>query len=200
MPSFTCATCGSTFQLSAAVLDRYPGWTPSKCRSCRDGAKSTSRGAGSGRKPTPAPANLDSGVFTDGSAEPNPGVGGWGVVWVRDGKVVAERSGGEPDTTNNRMELRALIEAYRLVPEGTPVTLWSDSNLVVRTVNEWAAGWEQRGWKRSSGPVQNLDLVQELYGIARSRPEVTVAWIKAHVGHEWNEYADRLAARGRTEQ
>lgn len=200
MPSFTCATCGSTFQLSAAVLDRYPGWTPSKCRSCRDGAKSTSRGAGSGRKPTPAPTNLDSGVFTDGSAEPNPGVGGWGVVWVRDGKVVAERSGGEPDTTNNRMELRALIEAYRLVPEGTPVTVWSDSNLVVRTVNEWAAGWERRGWKRSSGPVQNLDLVQELYGIARSRPEVTVAWIKAHVGHEWNEYADRLAARGRTEQ
>lgn len=196
MPSFTCATCGSTFDISAAVLDRYPGWTPTKCRSCRDAAKPAARST-STRKPTPAPDNLDSGVFTDGSAEPNPGVGGWGVVWVRDGEIVDERSGGEPDTTNNRMELRALIEAFRLVPEGTPVTVWSDSNLAVRTVNEWAAGWERRGWKRASGPVQNLDLVQELHRLATARPEITVAWIKAHVGHRWNEYADRLAADAR---
>jgi ribonuclease HI len=120
-------------------------------------------------------------------------------VWVRDGVVVDQRRGGEPDTTNNRMELRALIEGARMVPEGTPAILWSDSDLAVRTINEWAAGWERRGWKRKTGPVQNLDLVKELYAIARARPELELRWIKAHAGHEWNEYADELANRGRAE-
>jgi ribonuclease HI len=113
--------------------------------------------------------------------------------------VVDQRRGGEPDTTNNRMELRALIEGARMVPEGTPAILWSDSDLAVRTINEWAAGWERRGWKRKTGPVQNLDLVKELYAIARARPELELRWIKAHAGHEWNEYADELANRGRAE-
>ncbi|MEX0705426.1 MAG: RNase H family protein, partial [Nitriliruptoraceae bacterium] len=69
----------------------------------------------------------------------------------------------------------------------------SDSNLAVRTVNEWAAGWEQRGWRRRAGPVENLDLVRCLYEAMRARPELELRWIRAHVGHEWNEYADRLA-------
>lgn len=92
------------------------------------------------------------------------------------------------------MELRALIEGARLVPEGTPAVLWSDSNLAVRTVNEWAAGWKARGWKRKTGPVENLDLVTQLYELLQDRPELEVRWIRAHVGHRWNEYADRLAA------
>ncbi len=188
MPEFTCGSCGTTFELPQHVLDRYPGWTPRQCRTCRDAKPS--------RTPTPAPNPTD-GVFTDGSADPNPGDGGWGAVWVRDGKVVEERFGGEPDTTNNRMELRALIEGARMVPEGTDVTLWSDSNLAVQTINEWAAGWERRGWRRKTGPVQNLDLVQELYGIAKARPELEIRWIRGHAGHEWNEYADELANRGR---
>jgi ribonuclease HI len=135
-----------------------------------------------------------SGVFTDGSAVPNPGPGGWGAVWVIDGQVQARASGRDPDTTNNRMELRALIEGAGLVPKGTPAVLWSDSNLAVRTVNEWAKGWKARGWKRKTGPVENLDLVKELYELLQDRPELEVRWIKAHVGHRWNEYADRLAA------
>ena len=98
------------------------------------------------------------------------------------------------------MELRALIEGIKLVPVGTPATVWSDSNLSVRTVNEWAAGWQRRGWKRKTGPVENLDLVKELFELAQSRPEVTIRWIKAHVGHRWNEYADGLAnAAGRNQ-
>jgi ribonuclease HI len=191
MPSFTCGSCGSSFELPQHVLDRYPGWTPKQCRSCRD--------ATPGRTPT-APADTPTdGVFTDGSADPNPGDGGWGAVWVRGGEVVDERYGGEPDTTNNRMELRALIEGSRMVPEGTEATLWSDSNLAVQTINEWAAGWERRGWKRKTGPVQNLDLVKELYAIAKARPELRIRWIKGHAGHAWNEYADELANRGRRE-
>jgi len=135
------------------------------------------------------------GVFTDGSASPNPGPGGWAAVLVADGAVVAERSGADPDTTNNRMELTALIAAVGLVPVGVPTVLYSDSQLAVRTVNEWAPAWEARGWRRARGPVENLDLVRRLVEGLRARPELEVAWIRAHVGHRWNEYADRLASR-----
>lgn len=135
-----------------------------------------------------------SGVFTDGSSVPNPGPGGWGAVYVVDGEIVSQSHGHEPgETTNNRMELQALLAGCDLVPEGVEATIYSDSNLVVRTVNEWAEGWKQRGWKRKTGPVENLDLVKPLYEKARSRPELTVAWIRAHDGSRWNEYADSLA-------
>ncbi len=81
------------------------------------------------------------GVFSDGSCEGNPGPGGWGVVWVEDDRVVKERSGTDPSTTNNRMELAALIAAYKMLPEVSRVTVYSVSHLCVKTVNEWAAGW-----------------------------------------------------------
>ncbi len=135
----------------------------------------------------------DSGVFTDGSASPNPGPGGWGAVYVVDGEVVAQAHGHDPDTTNNRMELVALLEGIDLVPKGTPATLYSDSNLAVRSVTEWAAGWAKRGWRRKTGPVENLDLVRPLYEALQARPELRVRWIKAHAGNRWNEYADSLA-------
>jgi ribonuclease HI len=137
------------------------------------------------------------GVFTDGSAVPNPGPGGWGVVYVVDDEIVAEQSGYDPDTTNNRMELTALAEALSVIPDGTPITVFSDSNLAVRTITEWAAQWERRGWKRKSGPVENLDLVKKVFMGYRRRPEIELRWIKAHVGFKWNEYADRLASRWR---
>lgn len=142
-----------------------------------------------------SPATPDDGVFTDGSATPNPGPGGWAAVRVVDGQVVDEASGADPDTTNNRMELTALIAAVDLVPVGVPTVLYSDSQLAVRTVNEWAPAWEARGWRRARGPVENLDLVRRLVEDLRARPELEVAWIRAHVGHRWNEYADRLASR-----
>ncbi len=137
----------------------------------------------------------EDGVFTDGSATPNPGAGGWGAVYVVGGDVVAETSGAEPHTTNNRMELTALLRGLELVPQGTRAVLHSDSQLAVRTVNEWAPAWEARGWRRRTGPVENLDLVQALVAALRARPELEVRWIKAHVGHRWNEYADALASR-----
>lgn len=114
-------------------------------------------------------------------------------MYVVDDEIVDEAWGSAPNTTNNRMELTALLRGIELVPVGIAATLYSDSNLAVRTVNEWAPGWERRGWRRKTGPVENLDLVRALLEALRQRPELTVAWIKAHAGHRWNEHADRLA-------
>ena len=234
--SLTCAECGTAFTPPDALLERYPGWTPSRCPDCFRGNNDRDRGSGrrdsAGRSRTTAAAarggagndrrptgsddhrrsrgggeelltlaqvldryhdGPDSGVFTDGSCIPNPGPGGWGAVYVIDGEVVAEDHGHEPDTTNNRMELRALVAALDLVPEGTPARIYTDSNLAVRTLTEWAAGWERRGWRRKTGPVENLDLVRPLYERVSARPELELKWIKAHAGNRWNEYADALA-------
>ncbi|MGE4652148.1 MAG: ribonuclease H, partial [Myxococcota bacterium] len=108
-------------------------------------------------------------------------------------QIVEERYGSEAPTTNNRMELSALVEAYQLLPEDTRVRVYSDSQLCVKTVNEWAAGWEQRGWRRKSGPIANLELVKRLYALANAHPGVELQWIRAHEGSRWNEYADALA-------
>jgi ribonuclease HI len=133
------------------------------------------------------------GVFTDGSCDPNPGPGGWGFVWVEENEIIEQKCGFDPDTTNNRMELTALIEAYRGVPRDTVVPVYCDSQLCVNTLNQWAAGWERRGWKRKTGPIKNLDLVKELYALAGDRPLITLKWIRAHSSSRWNEYADALA-------
>ena len=134
-----------------------------------------------------------SGVFTDGSCSGNPGPGGWGAVRVRDGEVLAERHGADPQTTNNRMELEAMIAGLELIDPSEAEDVYSDSNLVVQTLNEWAAGWARRGWKRKTGPVKNLDLVQRAYALTQERPRVRIRWIRAHDGARWNEYADALA-------
>ena len=136
----------------------------------------------------------DTGIFTDGSCDPNPGPGGWGMVWVEKGQIIEERHGHEGETTNNRMELQALIEAYLLLPEDKALTVYSDSQLAVNTINQWAAGWEKRGWKRKTGPIKNLELVQELWALSKQKPQIELKWIKAHDGSLWNEYADALAS------
>jgi ribonuclease HI len=134
-----------------------------------------------------------SGVFTDGACEGNPGPGGWGFVWVDEDRIVAQKHGSDPATTNNRMELMALIEAFRALPVDAHETVFSDSELCVKTINEWASAWERRGWKRKTGPIANLELVRTLYDLARSHPHVKLRWIKAHDGSRWNEYVDALA-------
>jgi ribonuclease HI len=140
-------------------------------------------------------AGPKTGVFTDGSCEGNPGPGGWGFVWVEDDEIIREQFGNDAATTNNRMELTALIEALRALPEDAEITVYSDSQLCVKTVNEWAPGWERRGWKRKTGPIANLELVQRFYALAQARPGVRIEWIRSHDGSRWNEYADALASR-----
>lgn len=199
MPEFSCRDCGDSFTLPQRVLDRYPGWVPQQCNRCRAANK-----AASGEKRARSSVTATdgdgptTGVFTDGSSVPNPGPGGWGAVYVVDDEIIAERHGHDPDTTNNRMELTALLAALDIVPAGTAVTVYSDSHLAVRTITEWAEGWKKRGWKRKSGPVENLDLVKEVYEGYKQRPELKLEWIKAHVGYRWNEYADELASRWRS--
>ena len=134
-----------------------------------------------------------SGVFTDGSCYGNPGPGGWGAVRVRDGVILDERHGSHPSTTNNRMELEAMIAGLEMIDATEAEDVYSDSDLVVQTLNEWAAGWERRGWKRRAGPVKNLDLVQRAWALTQARPHVRIRWIRAHDGARWNEYADALA-------
>ena len=138
-------------------------------------------------------AGPKTGVFTDGACSGNPGPGGWGFVWVEEDVIRAEQCGYEPATTNNRMELMGLIAAYKALPLTAQVTVYSDSQICVNTINAWAGGWEARGWKRKTGPIANLALVQELWLLAKARPGVQLRWIRAHDGSRWNEYADALA-------
>ena len=194
--SFVCQECGGPFTVSEQILGKYPGWKPKSCFKCKNGKGK----AGSREENLPVASVLarhtagpKDGVFTDGAADPNPGPGGWGAVHVVGDRVVSEECGHEPHTTNNRMELVALVAGCRLVPRGTPAILYTDSMLCVNTVTLWAKGWEARGWRRKDGPIKNLELVQELYATLRSRPELEVRWIAAHSGIRWNEYADALA-------
>ncbi|MCO6431116.1 MAG: ribonuclease HI [Deltaproteobacteria bacterium] len=133
------------------------------------------------------------GLFTDGSARPNPGPGGWAAVLVKDNKVLQQLHGFEESTTNNRMELTALIEGIKLLDTGEEIEVYSDSELCVNTITKWAPSWERNNWRRKTGPIANLDLVQQLYALCKQRPKVRLKWIKAHNGWLWNEYADSLS-------
>jgi ribonuclease HI len=206
---FTCQTCGKEFDLPQKVLDRYPGWAPKECLECRGakGGGSSSSQAGSARPSVSKNRDLtvaevlatfhdgpQTGVFTDGSSEGNPGPGGWGAVLVVDGQVVAQDYGSEPHTTNNRMELKAMIVGLNMLPADTPTVVYTDSELVVNIITKWAEGWKAKGWtKKSTGPIANLELVKEAYELSRARPHAMIRWIKAHSGNRWNEYADSLA-------
>ncbi len=197
MPSFQCQVCEASFEISSAALAKYPGWQPKYCH--QHSPRRKSRGASREENLTLAEVlkkytgGPQSGVFTDGSSAPNPGPGGWGVVWVEEGEIRAQNHGRAEHTTSNRMELTALIEAYRLLPEDAETTLRSDSRLCVNTVNDWAPGWERKGWKKKGGPIKNLELVQELLTLHRAHPCCTLEWIRSHAGQRWNEYADSLA-------
>ena len=143
----------------------------------------------------------DTGVFTDGATEGNPGPGGWGAVLVVDGEIIQEDYGSDAYTTNNRMELTALVAGLRMLPLDSEVDVYTDSQLVVNIINEWASGWKAKGWtKKSAGPIANLELVKEAYALAQQRPKVRVRWIKAHSGNRWNEYADALATAYRRDE
>ena len=132
-------------------------------------------------------------IYTDGACRGNPGRGGWGAILVFRG-VEKELSGGDPMTTNNRMELTAAIEALRALKEPCEVTLTSDSKYLVDAVTKgWAESWRQKGWRRADrSPALNPELWEALL-LELARHEVTFVWVKGHDGHPYNERCDKLA-------
>ena len=137
-------------------------------------------------------------IFTDGSCKGNPGPGGWGVL-LRMGKHEKEISGGEGDTTNNRMEMTAAIKGLGALIEPCKVDIYSDSKYVMDGITKWVHGWKKRGWVNASKkPVRNADLWHELIEVA-ARHEVEWHWVKGHAGDPGNERADELARQGAEE-
>ena len=134
-------------------------------------------------------------IYTDGACKGNPGPGGWGALLVA-GTERKELCGGEPETTNNRMELTAAIEALSALKRPCRVNLYTDSKYVMDGLTQWLPNWKARGWKTADKkPVKNQDLWQQLDDIA-GKHEVSWHWVKGHNGHPGNERADQLANEG----
>lgn len=134
-------------------------------------------------------------IFTDGACKGNPGVGGWGAI-LRYGDREKELFGGEIVTTNNRMELLAVIHALESLVRCCDVRLYTDSQYVQKGISQWLAGWKRRGWRTSARqPVKNVDLWQTLDALV-ARHRIEWFWVRGHAGHVENERADVLANRG----
>jgi ribonuclease HI len=133
--------------------------------------------------------------YTDGSASPNPGPGGYAVIL--NGKPVAlgTEQNGARETTNIRMEGYAIMAAIKHAAD-EPCTIFTDSEFWINVLTKWAPGWEAKGWKKSGGPIKNLDIVQELYPLYKSS-QATLTWVRGHVGDEGNELADHWANEAR---
>ncbi len=136
-------------------------------------------------------------IYTDGACKGNPGPGGWGVV-LRSGAHTKEMFGGEVNTTNNRMELQAVIEALKTLKRPCKIDLYLDSQYVRQGITEWVRGWKAKGWRTSTGqPVKNVDQWQILDKLVATSPhQIQWHWVKGHAGHEGNELADALANKG----
>ena len=131
-------------------------------------------------------------IYTDGACSGNPGPGGWGAK-LRYGSAVKEMSGGDPETTNNRMELTGVITALSALKEPCHVTLYTDSQYVESAVNlGWLESWQRRGWRRKGGEVKNPDLWQALIPLLETH-DVTFVWVKGHAENEYNNRCDELA-------
>ena len=134
-------------------------------------------------------------AFTDGACSGNPGPGGWGAILRFRGQE-KELKGGEPDTTNNRMELLAAISALKALNRACAVDLYSDSNYMRDGITKWIFGWKKKGWRTADGkPVKNVELWQQLEA-EKDRHDVTFHWVRGHAGHAENERADELARAG----
>ena len=135
-------------------------------------------------------------LYTDGACSGNPGPGGWAAI-LRYGQAVRELSGGEAETTNNRMELMGVIEGLKALKEKCAVELWSDSQYIVNALNNgWLRDWKRRGWKRRDGELKNAELRQELDSLL-DKHAVTAHWVKGHADNEYNNRCDALAVAER---
>jgi len=132
-------------------------------------------------------------IYTDGACSGNPGPGGWGAILIS-GRHEKEISGGEAETTNNRMELRAALEALRALTETCSVILFTDSAYLKRGITEWLPGWKRRNWRRKGGKLANVDLWMKL-DEEITRHEISWRWVRGHAGHPLNERVDKLARK-----
>lgn len=134
-------------------------------------------------------------IYSDGACKGNPGAGGWGALLISGGHR-KEICGGEPDTTNNRMEMMAVIRALESLKRPSTVQVHTDSQYVQKGISEWMSGWKKRGWRTADGkPVKNQDLWQELDALSRKHC-IEWNWVRGHAGHPENERADALANQG----
>jgi len=133
--------------------------------------------------------------YTDGSASPNPGPGGYAVILNGEPVVLGGEPSGAKETTNIRMEGYALMAAIRHA-QGAECTIYTDSEFWINVLTKWAPSWKAKGWKKSGGPIKNLDIVQELYPLYMES-KATLQWVRGHVGDEGNELADHWANEAR---
>ena len=135
-------------------------------------------------------------IYTDGACSGNPGPGGWAAI-LKYGSHELELSGGEAETTNNRMELSGVIAGLKKLREPCRVELYTDSQYISNAISlGWLQSWKQKGWRRKEGPLKNPDLWQELDALLQTH-EVTVHWVKGHAENEYNNRCDALAVRER---
>jgi len=132
-------------------------------------------------------------IYSDGACQGNPGPGGWGAI-IRFGKHEKELSGGEKDTTNNRMELMAALEALRALNQPCQVTVFTDSTYLKNGITEWLPNWKQRNWRRKGGKLANVDLWMKL-DEEITHHDVHWRWVKGHAGNWFNERVDKLAKK-----
>jgi ribonuclease HI len=142
-------------------------------------------------------------LYTDGACSGNPGPGGWGAIMLaKSGEKILKETeihGGAPETTNNRMEMTAVIEGLKLLKRPTTITVYTDSQYVLKGITEWLKGWKAKGWKTANKkPVKNADLWQDLDALC-TQHQVAWQWVKGHAGHPLNERADALARQGTQE-
>ncbi|HYG65641.1 MAG TPA: ribonuclease HI [Thermoanaerobaculia bacterium] len=138
-------------------------------------------------------------IYTDGGADPNPGPGGWGAVLLGTQGQRKELRGGEPHSTNNRMELTAAIRSLEALKERCRVRLFTDSLYLRKGITQWLPGWIAQGWRRKTGELQNEDLWRRLAELVREH-DIEWSWVKGHAGNRWNERADQLATQAIQEQ
>ena len=217
MATFKCVKCDNSFSIPDEVLRLYPNWTPKFCKNCNPKKASTQSSQSANNSSSTISSNKTKssitkeedlplnevlkrfqdgpkdGIFTDGSARPNPGPGGWGMVYVENNKIIEQKYGSEKETTNNRMELTALLNAFKIAPKSKEILIYTDSELCVNTFTKWIFSWEKNGWKKKSGEIKNLDLIKQVYAQMKEKPLAKLNWIESHNGFLWNEYADSLA-------
>ncbi len=136
-------------------------------------------------------------IYTDGACDPNPGPGGWAAL-LRYGAHEKVLTGSDPDTTNNRMELTAAIQAFKALKQTCQVDIYTDSEYLKRGITEWLPGWRARGWRRKGGALANIDLWQELDKLLKIY-QVEWHWLRGHAGQPQNERVDKLARQASQE-